>query len=454
MRRILYLALLGMAVAFIGRPPEIRAQTYGYIPSFGDHRIVRMDTTSLTTDAVVLDNCGPYGTAVMPKGTYVLITCRENNRVYRISDANFEGVGSPSYVSVGTEPHGIAIDPTGRYAYVTNFDDGDADDDNLSEISLDTFTVKTSMDLGNAPSAAAPWSVAAHYDEASEEYTAYVANHQGGTISVIRNGSISPSETFAVAGKPIGLALSPDGSRLYAAVDEPESSADGELAVISTSDLTVIRRLGIPSHPWGVAVGSDGGIVYVTQNSDSAPGTVALYYPDDNATIEIDINAANLMGVAAPKNGDFAYVISHATNAVYKIDSDALTTELVIEDEIDGAYALGAFMGGTPPTAPDSLAAEAKSYHEIQLSWTDNAGDELGFKIERRQEGQDSYAQIAKTRADVTEYNDRGLQGSTTYEYRVRAYNEAADSSFAVLSQGVTTEEGRFSWCFIGALLR
>jgi DNA-binding beta-propeller fold protein YncE len=337
---------------------------------------------------------------------------------------------------------------------VANFDNNAADDHNVSEINLDSFTVSDSMDLGSRPSGVTPWGVAVHYDEGSGEYTAYVANYNEGTITVIRDGSISSSDTFAVAGRPIGLALSPGGRRLYAAIDDPESTADGELAVIDTGDLTVVRRLNLPSQPWGVAVGSDGDVVYVTQNSDSAPGTVTLYYPDDHISMEIDINAANLMGVAAPKNGDFAYVISRATDAVYKIDSDALTAEAVVQDAIDTAYALGAFIGGPPPAAPGSLDAEVISYDEIQLSWTDNATDELGYKIERRQEDEDTYVQIAKAEADATEYSDDGLQDNTTYEYRVRAYNEAADSDYAILSQGVTTEEGHFSWCFINALFK
>ena len=91
-------------------------------------------------------------------------------------------------------------------------------------------------------------------------------------------------------------------------------------------------------------------------------------------------------------------------------------------------------------------------YDKISLSWTDNASDETGFKIERRLETGNRYTQIASVAANATTYLDTGLRGNTSYMYRVRAYNEAADSDYATAA-GATTDEGKFSWCFIQTLL-
>lgn len=93
------------------------------------------------------------------------------------------------------------------------------------------------------------------------------------------------------------------------------------------------------------------------------------------------------------------------------------------------------------------------SYNKIQLSWNDNASNELGYNIERRIEGENIYLRIARTGADATAYRDDGLIGETTYEYRIQAFNEASDSNH-VDFPSVTTEEGRFSWCFINTLMR
>jgi hypothetical protein len=83
----------------------------------------------------------------------------------------------------------------------------------------------------------------------------------------------------------------------------------------------------------------------------------------------------------------------------------------------------------TPPIDPVDLTAQKVSFKQINLSWTDNATDEAGFKIERKTTG--SYIEIASVGANVTSYEDIGLTPSTTYIYRVRAYNIAGYSSYS-----------------------
>ncbi|MBP1750244.1 MAG: hypothetical protein H6Q52_2783, partial [Deltaproteobacteria bacterium] len=69
------------------------------------------------------------------------------------------------------------------------------------------------------------------------------------------------------------------------------------------------------------------------------------------------------------------------------------------------------------------------SSSQINLSWTDNSTNEQGFKIERCQgSGCTNFGQIATVGANVTTYWNTGLTASTTYTYRVRAYNTAGDS--------------------------
>ena len=67
---------------------------------------------------------------------------------------------------------------------------------------------------------------------------------------------------------------------------------------------------------------------------------------------------------------------------------------------------------------------------QLQLSWADNSNDESGFNIERKT-GTGSYAKITSVGANVTSYTDSSLTNSTTYCYRVNAFNSAGSSPYS-----------------------
>jgi len=85
-----------------------------------------------------------------------------------------------------------------------------------------------------------------------------------------------------------------------------------------------------------------------------------------------------------------------------------------------------------PPTVPSSLLAGSVSSSQINISWTastDSGGSGLsGYKVERcAGSGCSSFVQIAITSS--TSYSDSSLSASTTYIYRVRAYDNAGNNS-------------------------
>ncbi|MGI5882945.1 MAG: fibronectin type III domain-containing protein [Dethiobacteria bacterium] len=86
---------------------------------------------------------------------------------------------------------------------------------------------------------------------------------------------------------------------------------------------------------------------------------------------------------------------------------------------------------------PSNLAAETVSSSQIKLSWKDNSTDETGFKLERKTSG-GSFAQIAVLGKNVSSYTDTGLNNNIAYIYRVRAYNENANSAYSNESHATT----------------
>lgn len=79
------------------------------------------------------------------------------------------------------------------------------------------------------------------------------------------------------------------------------------------------------------------------------------------------------------------------------------------------------------PLPPTGLTGSVVSPTQINLTWTDNSTNESGFKIERRI-GSANYAAVGTVNQDVLNFSDSGLTPSTTYTYRVYAFNAVGNS--------------------------
>jgi hypothetical protein len=79
----------------------------------------------------------------------------------------------------------------------------------------------------------------------------------------------------------------------------------------------------------------------------------------------------------------------------------------------------------SPPAAPTKLVISSRTCsdkaYSVTLSWKDNAGNELGYRVYREAQ------LIAKLKANATKYKDNP-PGSGPYTYNVEAFNEAGAS--------------------------
>lgn len=89
-----------------------------------------------------------------------------------------------------------------------------------------------------------------------------------------------------------------------------------------------------------------------------------------------------------------------------------------------------------PPSAPGTLSATAVSSSQINLAWGDSDTED-GFKVERSLDGS-SWTEIATLGANTTTFSDTGLSASTTYYYRVYAYNVAGASPYSNVASAST----------------
>lgn len=220
----------------------------------------------------------------------------------------------------------------------------------------------------------------------------------------------------------------------------------GNGGAVTISGGTVTANGGVQAAGIGGGIGGSGGDVIITGGSIKAGGirsNIGAGYVGANdgtltngfvpvvlTTIADAVAAVNPTEVSyqipvAGNNPDYSYVYSYTgtghgggdTNLYFYLPPASIPA----------------------PSAPSSLVAAAVSSSQINLTWVDNDTTEQGFKIERcGGAGCSNFAQIATVGANVTSYSNGGLTGSTSYSYRVRAYNASGDSNYSNTASAVT----------------
>lgn len=82
------------------------------------------------------------------------------------------------------------------------------------------------------------------------------------------------------------------------------------------------------------------------------------------------------------------------------------------------------------PAAPGNLRVLAASSTGVQLAWSDNSTDELGFRIERRA-GDGPFGEVLVSGANATSGSFTGLPTNAAYGFRVRAFNRSGASAYS-----------------------
>ena len=102
-----------------------------------------------------------------------------------------------------------------------------------------------------------------------------------------------------------------------------------------------------------------------------------------------------------------------------------------------------------PLAAPGNLIASAISHSRIDLAWSD-PGAESEIQVERCVGvGCSSFAWIASLGANVTTFSDLGLSSSTSYSYRLRAFNQDEYTPYSSIATALTLNDppvAHYSW--------
>jgi len=226
-----------------------------------------------------------------------------------IGDMN---LGSSSFPAFG----GAAASPDGRRVYVTNFFS-----DNVSVVDTASNIV-----IASVPAGGGPVGVVLSPDGS----IAYVADQNANAITAINTATFATTQiNMPFSGYPTALAITPDGKFVYVTDDNIVPDFGRAICytfVIDTSKNAVAHTIITP-YPVGVAVSPDGSRAYVL--SGGGGGTTSLFTISTasnriTGSLQLDnfgpLDIATA-GIAVTPDGTRIFADNSQTATVYEIDA-------------------------------------------------------------------------------------------------------------------------------------
>ena len=310
-RKKLFEIVVLTILAFLPLTEITSATPSAYITS-GDHNVSVLDTATNNITAIVNVGKLPLGIAVNPDGTKAYVVNFFDQSV-SVIDAG-TNVVTATVKNVGVSPVEIVVSPDGTKAYVVN------EDGNVSVINTGTNTVTTIVNVGNIPGGEITASIAANPDGKA----VYVGNQNVNTVSVIDTASNVVMATVNI-GTPRGIAVSPDGTKVYVA--NFSSNLNGYLSIINAETNVVTTTVNIGKVPSRVAVSPDGTRIYVTNSGDN---TVSVIDAGTNTIIATVNVGRDPFGVAVNPDGTRIYVVNVIDGTVSVIDAGTNTVTATV----------------------------------------------------------------------------------------------------------------------------
>jgi streptogramin lyase len=90
------------------------------------------------------------------------------------------------------------------------------------------------------------------------------------------------------------------------------------------------------------------------------------------------------------------------------------------------------------PLAPSELKVTIAPNGLIDLTWKDIATNETGYKIERKTDS-GIFSEIGAVSTDITTFQDKSINPSTNYTYRIYSFNKAGKSALYSLEVSIKT---------------
>ena len=270
------------------------AGTFAYVANWGDDSVSVIRTSDNNVTTIQAVGFGPWGVAVSPDNSRVYVGLSDGS--VTVIDANNSNVVT-TIPAVGGVLNGIVA--AGSRVYVS-----DATFGQVVVIDGPTLSVIGRIDVGSPPNSS-PMGLVAN-PSGTRVYVADLGFDQVHLItvlevSVIDTGSLAVVQTLVIDPDPLiisqptdstlatpgGVALSPDGSRLYVANDAVNQVT---IITLSNGDRAYVAVGAARTWPFGIATDPTG-LAYVANVPDSAlqpqpPGSVSVIDPATNSVVK------------------------------------------------------------------------------------------------------------------------------------------------------------------------
>lgn len=272
---------------------------------------------------------------ILRQGPFAYIPNAGDNTVSVIDLSTSIPSMAPLTLNVGLRPQGIAIEPSGKYIYVSNHDS-----DTVSVIGAPAHTVVTTLPVGDGPASMVLDAVHGRL---------YVANQSAKTVSVIDTATRAVIDTLILSDIPDRLLIQPDSGYLYVL-----NQATGNLAIIDTqthaaSNVSVFDGANLAAHD--MVMDSSGAVIYISLQDTSgtastraaivstASGAVIfpeIALPGPPKGLAIHPTQPRLYVVTDIYANSFCQISGHASVHVIDVASRQLVQTLPIPQGVDG----------------------------------------------------------------------------------------------------------------------
>ena len=217
-----------------------------------------------------------------------------------------------STINLGGTPTNVTLSANGARGFIVV-----GSQVKIIDVGASTPTITDSVTVGSDPHMVAVNSFGTR---------AYVTNRYDGTVSIIEKGdlvlgmNLPTVTTVAVGDYPTGIAVNSNGTRAYVA-----NSGSGTVSIINYGSTTPIT-VAVGSNPTGVAVNSAGTIAYVT-NTGGNTVSIIKYNGTGTPTVNTVTVSAWPQSVKTSDNGNRAIVYSRG-GYVTIIDSNGAASQV------------------------------------------------------------------------------------------------------------------------------